>query len=169
MFSNTVPQDIDITSLIAGNQVLATDVYPAVDTTDTTQSPQGSTKKYTISQLVTFLKTVIVNLPTTIVTVLSLPMVSNNRYIANNAANITLTLPLLFDVGDVLEIANFNGGFTIAQNANQNILFGSVFSSTGIGGGISSTAIGDAIRLVGVVANTSFMMFPGSQGNLTVT
>jgi hypothetical protein len=169
MFSNTVPQDIDITSLLAGIQVLATDVYPAVDTTDPTQSPQGSTKKYTIAQLVTFLQTALITFPTTIVTALSLQMVPNNRYISNNAANIILTLPILFNVGDILEIANFNGGFTLTQNANQNILFGSVFSSTGIGGGISSTAMGDAIRLVGVVANTSFMMIPGSQGNLTVT
>ena len=40
-----------ITQYTPGAQVLATDVYPAVDVTDHTQSPVGTTKKYTIQQL----------------------------------------------------------------------------------------------------------------------
>lgn len=45
---------IDITQLTAGT-VQATDVYPAVDVTDLTQSTTGTTKKYTIGQLFTFI------------------------------------------------------------------------------------------------------------------
>jgi len=41
--------------MIPGAQVLATDVYNAVDTTDNRQSPAGTTKKYTLAQLQTFI------------------------------------------------------------------------------------------------------------------
>ena len=46
-----------ITQLTPGVAVLGTDVYPAVDTTDRTQSPVGSTKKYTITELAEYLQT----------------------------------------------------------------------------------------------------------------
>lgn len=45
---------IDITQLTPGT-VKTTDVYPAVDVTDVTQSPTGTTKKYDVSQLLTIL------------------------------------------------------------------------------------------------------------------
>lgn len=38
-------------SLLPGDSVKLTDVYAAVDTTDTTQSPVGSTKQYSIQQM----------------------------------------------------------------------------------------------------------------------
>lgn len=44
-----------ITQLIPGTAVLATDVYPAVDITDLSQSSSGTTKKYSISQLQRFI------------------------------------------------------------------------------------------------------------------
>lgn len=43
-----------ISQLQPGTQVLATDVYAATDTTDLTQSPSGTTKKYTVNQLLSF-------------------------------------------------------------------------------------------------------------------
>ena len=48
---------IDITQLNGGafGTVKSTDVYPAVDVTDTTQAPSGTTKPYQISELTTFL------------------------------------------------------------------------------------------------------------------
>ena len=46
---------IPITQLQPGGSVLSTDVYAAVDITDFTQSPVGSTKKYSISQLQSFI------------------------------------------------------------------------------------------------------------------
>jgi|GEM_PF-1620553 len=48
-----------ITQLLNGNTVKITDVYPAVDTTDLTQSPSGSTKKYTIGDLQSYMVAVI--------------------------------------------------------------------------------------------------------------
>lgn len=44
-----------ITLFPASTEVLATDVYIGVDTTDPTQSPSGTTKKYTVEQLSSFL------------------------------------------------------------------------------------------------------------------
>lgn len=46
---------IPITSLTVGSQVKSTDVYPAVDITDTTQSTNGTTKQYKIDQLLGFI------------------------------------------------------------------------------------------------------------------
>lgn len=55
--SNTVPVEVPITSFPAGSIVLSTDVYPAVDTTDHSQSSSGTTKKYTIQQLSSYFNT----------------------------------------------------------------------------------------------------------------
>ena len=46
---------VPILQLTPGLTVKSTDVYPAVDTTDPTQSPQGTTKQYTINELQTYL------------------------------------------------------------------------------------------------------------------
>lgn len=45
------PIAVPVTMFRVGTQVLSTDVYGAIDTTDTTQSAQGTTKKYTMAQL----------------------------------------------------------------------------------------------------------------------
>src|SRR5271154_1871763 len=49
-----------ISNLVPGAIVLPTDIYPATDTTDPTQSPVGSTKKYSINQLANFMLTNVV-------------------------------------------------------------------------------------------------------------
>lgn len=46
---------IPISQLIPGSQVLATDVFPATDVTDLSQSSSGTTKKYTILQMQEYL------------------------------------------------------------------------------------------------------------------
>ncbi len=50
----TISNSLPITQLQLGTSVQTTDVYCAVDTTDLTMSPNGTTKKYSIAQLVTF-------------------------------------------------------------------------------------------------------------------
>lgn len=50
-----MPIAIPITSLPVGTQVLSTDIYVAVDTTDHTDAPTGTDKQYTVSQLNNFL------------------------------------------------------------------------------------------------------------------
>ena len=44
-----------ISQLPPGSVTLATDLYPATDVTDETESPSGTTKKYAVGQLQTFL------------------------------------------------------------------------------------------------------------------
>lgn len=96
--------------------------------------------------------------------------VVENGYICNSASPLTVTLPVTAAVGTAIAVANFNtGGFTIAQNANQNIRIGSTVSTTGVGGSVASSAQGDAIYLVCVVANTSWMVINAPEGNFTVT
>lgn len=95
-------------------------------------------------------------------------MVPESGYVANSASLLTFTLPVTAAVGSALAAINLNtGGFTIAQNSGQNIRVGTSLSTTGAGGSISSSAQGDSIYLVCVVANTTWITVGGTQGNLT--
>lgn len=109
-----------------------------------------------------------VQLPYVTVVGLTQPMAVNTGYVATNAGKTVLTLPALFDVGDVFEIVNFNGGWQIAQNDGQQIFVGIASSTAGMTGSIASTAIGDSIVLKGVVANTTLMAIPAPQGNISL-
>jgi hypothetical protein len=96
-------------------------------------------------------------------------MTPESGYVANSGSNLTFTLPTTAAVGTALAAINFNtGGFTIAQNASQNIRVGTSVSTTGVGGSVSSSAQGDSIYLVCVVANTSWITVGGVQGSLTI-
>lgn len=103
------------------------------------------------------------------VTGVSEAMVTNTGYIANNAGLVTLTLPATSAVGDLLEVVGKGaGGWAIAQNAGQMIHFGSVSTTTGAGGSLSSTNRRDAIYLVCTTADTEWTVGCGAQGNITV-
>ncbi len=58
-------------------------------------------------------------------------------------------------------------GWRIAQNASQSIGFGSVSTTAGVGGSLSSTALGDTVHILCTVANTGFRVLD-AVGNLTV-
>ena len=76
-------------------------------------------------------------------------IVVNEGYTANRGTLITFTLPAASVYGSMVEIVGKGVGlFTIAQGANQMIHFGSVTSTTGIGGSVSSIAQYDCIRMV---------------------
>ncbi|MES1987924.1 MAG: hypothetical protein V4440_07825, partial [Pseudomonadota bacterium] len=99
----------------------------------------------------------------------STTMAVNTGYFADSASLVTLTLPATIPAGSVFEIINTNtGGFTIAQNAGQRVQFGNEITTLGVGGSISSTNVGDAIRLVCKTANTLLFVSQGSQGNMTL-
>lgn len=103
------------------------------------------------------------------VTGTSQSMVSNTGYIANNVALVTLTLPTLSAVGDLLEVVGKGaGGWLIAQNAGQTIHLGNTSTTTGAGGSLASTDRRDAIYLVCTAANTEWTVGCGPQGNITV-
>jgi hypothetical protein len=76
---------------------------------------------------------------------------------ATGPTGITVTLPATAAVGYTFKVYNFNGaGFVIAQRAGQSIQIAEQLTSTGTGGNIISTQIGDTIELVCSVANTQW-------------
>lgn len=105
------------------------------------------------------------------VTGTSQAMAINTGYIANNAGLVTMTLPSTAAVGTVLAVAgNGAGGWSIAQNASQNIQIGNVSSTVGTGGSVASTNRYDSLNLVCTVANTTWVAVGGPQSSgLTIT
>jgi hypothetical protein len=95
-------------------------------------------------------------------------MVANNGYICDNGASlITYTLPATAAEGTLISVAGFSsGGWKIGQNALQNIRFGNQVTTTGTGGSLASSNIGDQVDILCVVANTSWVV-RSAIGNLT--
>lgn len=93
----------------------------------------------------------------------------NNGYIANNAGLVTVTLPAVSAVGDVVAVTGINNatGWKVAQNAGNQIFFGGASTSGGTGGSLASTATRDAVWLLCVSANANWQVL-FSVGNLTV-
>lgn len=93
----------------------------------------------------------------------------NNGYIANNAGQVTITLPATSAVGDTVAVMGINNatGWKIAQNAGNQIFFGTSSTTSGTGGSLTSTATRDVVYLVCVVANGAWNVV-SSIGNITV-
>ena len=92
----------------------------------------------------------------------------DNGYTANRGTLVTLTLPAVAAYGSVVAVVGKGVGlWTVAQNAGQTIHFGSVNSTPGAGGSISSTAQYDVIVLLCSVANDEWTVM-SSIGNLTI-
>ena len=82
-----------------------------------------------------------------------------------------MTLPASGAIGDIIEITNMNTavGWRIAQNANQYIRLGSSLTTTGVGGYLEATALGDSVKLVCMVAGASTGWICTSVlGNITI-
>jgi hypothetical protein len=93
----------------------------------------------------------------------------NNGYVANNAALVTITLPATAAAGTIVAVTgglSGAGGWKLAQNAGQIIHFGSVATTAGVTGYLSSNNQFDGVQLVCVNANTDFVVI-ASQGNIT--
>lgn len=98
-------------------------------------------------------------------------MAIDNGYLTNVASPSVcgLTLPLTSVVGSVLCITGMNtGGWTIGQNAGQNIRVVDQITTTGVGGSVASSEPNASICLVCSVANTSWIAY-NSMGNLIIT
>jgi hypothetical protein len=92
----------------------------------------------------------------------------NTGYIANGAALVVVTLPASAPVGSVIEVVGMGaGGWRLGQLANQSVIFSSVSSTTGTAGQCNSTHVRDCIRLVNVVADTTWQVI-SSIGNIDV-
>lgn len=93
-------------------------------------------------------------------------MSADMGYIANNAGLVTLTLPLTAAVGTIIYVQGMgSGGWSIAQNAGQNIQVGSAGSTIGAGGSVSSTNQWDSITLLCVNANLTWTSLGAPQSS----
>jgi hypothetical protein len=70
-----------------------------------------------------------------------------NGYLTDRGAGVTYTLPATASLGDVIKINGKLGITTIAQNANQTIRMSSALSTTGVGGSVVGTNVGECITL----------------------
>ena len=97
-------------------------------------------------------------------------IVAGNRYIANKAGLLSMTLPATSTVGDSFGITNINTavGFRIVQGANQYVRLGSSVSTVGAGGYIEATALGDGGTLICTETDKGWIFVPAPQGNLTI-
>ena len=103
------------------------------------------------------------------VTGVSQAMSANNGYITNNPALVTLTLPATAALGTTISIAGKGaGGWKIAQNAGQEIFFGSSATTIGATGYLQSTQQFDSIELLCITADTQWTVITGPQGAITV-
>ena len=82
----------------------------------------------------------------------------NQGYQSNNAGLVTLTLPSTAAFGTIIKIRGYGaGGWTVAQNASQQIILGAKGATTvGTGGSVSSTNRYDKITPFCAVANTTW-------------
>jgi hypothetical protein len=78
-----------------------------------------------------------------------------NGYFCNKAGTLALALPAASAVGDVIEVANINtaAGVQFTQAANQQIFIAGGSSTLGAAGTLTSTAVGDTLKMVCRTAN----------------
>lgn len=95
-------------------------------------------------------------------------MAVENGYITNNVGVVTLTLPAVAAVGDIVAVVGKGtGGWRIAQNAGQVIHLLGTDTTPGAGGSLSSTVRYDCAELICIAANTDFVVRT-IMGNLVV-
>lgn len=103
------------------------------------------------------------------VTGITQAMLVSNGYKANNAARVTLTLPVSSIFGDVIQIAGFGiGGWKIAQGDGQSIIIGSSKSTPGVVGSVSSTNQYDCVVLTCMEDNLTWQAVSPPQGALDI-
>lgn len=96
-------------------------------------------------------------------------VVASNGYLADRGGGVTFTLPASATIGDVFRIVGVQGSWTLAQNANQQIKYGSTATTVGAGGSLASTNAGDCVELVATNTSASTVWrVISSIGNITV-
>lgn len=92
-----------------------------------------------------------------------------NGYVTDRGGGVTYTLPATAVLGNEIIIVGKLGAWTVAQNANQQILIGSSSSTVGVGGSIASTNVGDCVTMVCITGGASTVWrVISSIGNITV-
>lgn len=94
-------------------------------------------------------------------------MVAQNGYVANNAGLVTLTLPASSTIGDTFKVITKGAGLVrIAQNASQSIQFAGSTTTTGAGGSLTATAVGDTLEIISTADDEFYVV--SSIGSWTV-
>lgn len=89
-------------------------------------------------------------------------MLSNNGYIADNGALVTLTLPATSTVGDEIDVIGKGaGGWLVQCGGGQTIVIGS--STTSAGGSVASTNAKDSYSMICTEANIEWTVLCGPQ------
>ena len=101
----------------------------------------------------------------------SVQAVSNTGYLANNAAQVTITLPAAPAVGDVIQVNGIGAGaWKIAQHAGQSIVVQDIVNITGATTtGTISGGQYDAIELQYIAPNTFSVLNYAGNLNFAVT
>lgn len=87
---------------------------------------------------------------------------------ANNASLFTGTLPAVAAVGDIIEVVYKGaGGWRIAQPSSVSVRLGNQVTTTGVGGYLEFTDVGDCVKLLCTTANTGWEV-TSFVGNITV-
>lgn len=95
-------------------------------------------------------------------------LVSDTGYICTGGGALSLALPAVSSLGDVIEITlDGSTSWTLTQAAGQQVRFGDLQTTLGAGGSIMTTEEGDTIRMVCQIANTKWNIL-SSVGNLIV-
>lgn len=85
-------------------------------------------------------------------------LANNINYIADNASLVTLTLPASatseVNISQIRVTGRGAGGWRIAQNASQQIIFGASTTTAGVSGHLSSAHARDCVTLKYVATNT---------------
>lgn len=94
-------------------------------------------------------------------------MVNGEGYICSGGGDLDLALPATASVGEVIYVV-LDGAtsFSITQAAGQQIRFGNTTTTLGATGELVSSAQGDSIQLLCIVADTKWIVLH-SIGNLT--
>ena len=143
-----------ITQLLPITSLSPLDVLPIVDVSDLTQSPVGSTKKVSMTQIMDYIVTA-----NPWITVTSNPtnLVPNQGYLMDTPVLGLVYLPLTANVGDQFYVEGFGPNlFEIHQHAGQSVVFDSFTTTVGTSGYIASTNPGDGLTIMCTVANTTF-------------
>ncbi len=99
----------------------------------------------------------------------STPLVVSKGFWADSASPLSFSLPAAAVAGSEFRVVGIaSGGWTITQGAGQQIRYGNTQTTSGAGGSIASTAIGDSIHLVCDTANTHFTVVDAPIGVLAV-
>jgi len=91
-------------------------------------------------------------------------MTSVSGYITNSAGLVSLILPLTALVGEeIAVVGQGTGGWRIIQGNNQSIHIGSVSSTVGSSGSVSSTDQYDSVKLVCITQDLEWTLVGGPQ------